>query len=148
MFFIFKWKLKSWCHHHLVVNSQTKVRCSETPPGVGRQETKVHTYTNQCKQVSRLAYEQSCLSFTISFIMLNCYLLTFLIPWLWPFVVHNCLKKVINSLKNTPNYIMNDINSKRPFPLREQSWYRTALRKKSSLFTRNVCVNANKFIKV
>ena len=45
---------------------------------------------------------------------------------LWPFVVHNCLKKEINSFKTAQNYIMNDIlndiNDKRAFPLHEQSW--------------------------
>ena len=42
---------------------------------------------------------------------------------LWPlsFVIHNFLKKVINSLKTHQNYIINDImnyiNDKKPFPL-------------------------------
>ena len=29
---------------------------------------------------------------------------------------------------------MNDINDKRPFPLHEQSWYKTALQKTSATF--------------
>ena len=37
------------------------------------------------------------LSFTVSFIMLNCDLLSFIIPWLWLFGVHNSLRKVIMS---------------------------------------------------
>ena len=32
-----------------------------------------------------------------------------------------------NSFKSAQNYIMNDINDTRLFPLHEQSWYRTAL---------------------
>ena len=55
---------------------------------------------------------------------LNCDLLSFIIAW----------KKVINSLKTTQNYIMNGImNDKKPFPLYEQSWYRTALLKLRAL---------------
>ena len=48
-------------------------------------------------------------------------------PQGWHFVVHNCLKKIINSLKTARNYIINniitEINDKRPFPVHEQSWY-------------------------
>ena len=49
---------------------------------------------------------------------------------------HYYLKKVINSLKTTQNYIMNGImNDKKPFPLYEQSWYRTALLKLRALYS-------------
>ena len=45
------------------------------------------------------------------------------------FVIYNCFKKVVYSLKTAQNYIMNDTNDKRPFPLHEQSWYRIDLLK-------------------
>ena len=53
------------------------------------------------------------------------------------FVVHNCLRKVTNSLKTVQNYIMNncmnditnDINDKRPFRLHEQSWLQNSFAK-------------------
>ena len=50
------------------------------------------------------------MSFIVSLITLNYDLL----------VIQNCVK-------NVQNYIMNNINDRRPFPLHEQSWYRTAL---------------------
>ena len=67
--------------------------------------------------------------FVVDNVIHNVWLLSCIVPWLWPVVVHNCLKRVINFLKAAKNYIMNDINDKRPFQLHEQSWHRTALLK-------------------
>ena len=54
----------------------------------------------------------------MSFITLNCDLLSFIITW-----------KSHKFLKFCQNYILNDINDIRPFPLHEQSWHRAALLK-------------------
>ena len=82
----------------------------------------------EVQQVSRLVYQQSyrpqyCDRFVIHSVIYNVIHNT----KLRPFLIHNCLKKVINSFKTAQNYIMNDINDQGPFPLHEQSWYRTVL---------------------